>query len=67
MPNDETNGSMFNIELSYAISAQSKHADGAWQFIRRCLGQERGVSSMGFPANAELFGGAAAVHGRDGL
>lgn len=55
MPNDETNGSMFNIELSYAISAQSKHADGAWQFIRRCLGQERGVSSMGFPANAELF------------
>lgn len=55
MPNGETNGSMFNIELSYAISAQSKHADGAWQFIRRCLGQERGVSSMSFPANAELF------------
>ena len=55
MPNDETNGSMFSIDLSYAISAQSEHADGAWQLIRRCLGQERGVSAMSFPANAALF------------
>lgn len=58
MPNDETNGSMFSVDLSFAISAQSKYKDGAWRFVRECLSPEAGGSGAegsgsSFPANAE--------------
>lgn len=58
MPNDETNGSMFSVDLSFAISAQSKYKDGAWRFVRECLSPEVGGSGAegsgsSFPASAE--------------
>ena len=58
MPNDETNGSMFSVDLSFAISAQSKYKDGAWRFVRECLSPEAGGSGAegsgsSFPASAE--------------
>lgn len=53
MPNDETNGSMFSVDLSFAVSAQSKHKDGAWQFVRTCLSPGSGGLGSAFPANAQ--------------
>lgn len=55
LPNDRTNGSMFGIEMCFAISAQSANKDGAWQFVRRCIAREPDALWNAFPANAELF------------
>lgn len=54
-PNDETNGSMFTIDLAFAISAQSKHKDGAWQLLRTCLRPDMQELSTMFPASAAVF------------
>lgn len=50
MPNDETNGSMFSVDLSFAISAQSKYKDGAWRFVRSASarGGRLGSGGLGF-------------------
>lgn len=55
VPNDGSNGSMFSLDLSFAISAQSEHADGAWQFIRSTLSPEmQGLATMLPASQAEL-------------
>lgn len=39
-PNEDSNGSMFNLGPVFAISASSKNKEGAWEFIRFVMSDE---------------------------
>lgn len=58
-PNETTNGSMYSPGLSLAISAQSEHAETAWQFVRSVLSAENQPdASSAFPSNAAALDAA---------
>lgn len=51
-PNDaQSNGSLFWLEKLFAISVQSKHKEGAWQFLRFLLSEEVQLKIGTFPVN----------------
>lgn len=56
-PNESKNGSVINIPESYAISAQSKDIDGAWEFVRYYLTDEYQSSDEMYqmPVSKEAF------------
>lgn len=39
-PNETTNGSMFSLDLCFAISSSSENKNAAWQLVRSCLSDE---------------------------
>lgn len=50
-PNDVSNGSAFELVGSFAVSAQSAHKDGAWEFIRFVLSEQEQGKGIAFPVN----------------
>lgn len=50
-PNSVSNGCAFVPELYFAVSAQTEHMEGAWEFIRYALSYQEQHRSLFFPVN----------------
>ncbi|MEM5767782.1 MAG: ABC transporter substrate-binding protein [Bacillota bacterium] len=54
-PDEESNGSMFSVNLRLGVSTQSKNKDGAWAFVRSILNTENQVEATFLPATQAEF------------
>lgn len=54
-PTEEGNGNEFELNLRFSISSQSKHKDGAWEFVRSVMSEENQREALYLPSTqAEL-------------
>ncbi|MEA4895636.1 MAG: extracellular solute-binding protein [Oscillospiraceae bacterium] len=49
-PTEDSNGSTFEINLRFSISAQSQHKDAAWDFVRTVINDENQKNVTFFPS-----------------
>lgn len=54
-PDEETNGSIFNMNLRLAVSGQSLHKDGAWEFVRSILSSTNQANATFLPSTQAEF------------
>ena len=54
-PNDCNNGSMYFMQLNFAISSQCEYKEGAWQFVRSVLNDENQKDVLCFPSTNSAF------------
>ena len=54
-PDEETNGSIFNMNLRLAVSGQSLHKDGAWEFARSILSADNQANAAFLPSTQAEF------------
>lgn len=58
LPTGGSDGSMYQIEMKFAVSSQCENKDGAWEFIKFALsreGYEADISNPGFPALTSMI------------
>lgn len=54
-PSENKNGSAFDWNMNFAISAKSANKDGAWEFLRYFLSYEYQKDMWGIPLNLQCY------------